>query len=214
MKRFTPIAAALALLAASASAQSPAATVRLAVAPESKVLLEGDSNLHGWHCNTSSFDATIEMDAAAIKAADAPLATALRSASVKIPIAKIDCGNDGLEKNLAKALKADASPTITYTMSSVEAAPADSAGLTTLKATGKVNVAGKDTTVTMLVRATRTPNGGIKAHGETELLMTSFGIKPPTAMLGTMRTKDKVVVKFELLVGPEVVAAALGGTEK
>ena len=30
------------------------------------------------------------------------------------------------------------------------------------------------------------------------LLMSDYGIKPPTMMLGTMRTKNEVLVKFDL----------------
>jgi hypothetical protein len=38
--------------------------------------------------------------------------------------------------------------------------------------------------------------------------MTDFGVKPPTALLGTLKTDNKVVVKFELVVGPETIIAA------
>jgi hypothetical protein len=49
---------ALFAIAGSASAQS----VRLAVAPESKLWIEGGSNLHGWSCKASSIDAMIDVD--------------------------------------------------------------------------------------------------------------------------------------------------------
>jgi hypothetical protein len=32
--------------------------------------------------------------------------------------------------------------------------------------------------------------------------MTDYGIKPPTAMLGTMRTGDAVVVRIEAALAP------------
>jgi hypothetical protein len=37
--------------------------------------------------------------------------------------------------------------------------------------------------------------------------MTAFAVKPPTAMLGAIKCGDEVKVKFELVVGPKVVAA-------
>jgi Cu/Ag efflux protein CusF len=36
--------------------------------------------------------------------------------------------------------------------------------------------------------------------------MTAFAVKPPTAMLGTIRCGDEVKVKFDLTVGPKVIA--------
>ena len=34
--------------------------------------------------------------------------------------------------------------------------------------------------------------------GEQPLLMTDFGVKPPSMFLGTVKTQDRIVVKFHL----------------
>jgi hypothetical protein len=39
------------------------------------------------------------------------------------------------------------------------------------------------------------------------MLMTDVGIKPPTALLGTMRTKNEIKVSFEVLLDKSVVVA-------
>ena len=44
------------------------------------------------------------------------------------------------------------------------------------------------------------PDGSIALTGSLSLLMTDFGVEPPTAMLGMMKTADQVTVKFELRV--------------
>ena len=36
--------------------------VRLAVGPDSKLWIEGGSNLHDWSCKASAIDATIDVD--------------------------------------------------------------------------------------------------------------------------------------------------------
>jgi len=51
----------------------------------------------------------------------------------------------------------------------------------------------------------------IRAEGALPLLMTDFGVKPPTALLGTLRTANKITVKFSLFVGPQALSAALAG---
>jgi hypothetical protein len=40
--------------------------------------------------------------------------------------------------------------------------------------------------------------GVLHARGTRDLLMTDFGIKPPTMFMGMLKTHDKVVVTIEL----------------
>ena len=40
----------------------------------------------------------------------------------------------------------------------------------------------------------------MSVQGQTQLLMTDFGIKPPTAMLGMLTTDPKVTVSFETVL--------------
>jgi hypothetical protein len=40
--------------------------------------------------------------------------------------------------------------------------------------------------------------------------MSDFGMKPPTAMLGTVKTGDDVTVRFEWTLGPAAGAAGAG----
>jgi hypothetical protein len=54
--------------------------------------------------------------------------------------------------------------------------------------------------------AIRQADGSIKATGTVPVKMTAFQMKPPTAMLGAIRCGDEVKVKFDLVVGPKVIA--------
>ena len=42
--------------------------------------------------------------------------------------------------------------------------------------------------------------------GELPLLMTDFGIKPPSFMFGALKVGNEVKVKFTLKAGPELLA--------
>ena len=205
MKRyFTSLAlSALFTIAGSASAQS----VRLAVAPDSKLWIEGGSNLHGWSCKASSIDAMIDVDEAFLKSASP---TQLKKVQVKVPVRNLKCGHGGMDGNLYKALKADASPDISYILGSFDVVPG-AGDVFTVKSVGTLKIAGAEKTVNMDVSATKLADGSIRADGEVPLLMTDFGVKPPTAMFGTLRTDNKVTVKFSLVVGPQVLTAAVAG---
>jgi polyisoprenoid-binding protein YceI len=192
---------ALLTIAGSASAQS----IRLAVNPDSKLWIEGGSNLHGWSCKASSIDATIDVDEAFVKSTSPTL---LKKVQVKVPVRNLKCGHGGMDNNLYKALKANDSPDISYILGSFDVVPGAGDAFT-VKSVGTLNIAGTEKTVNMDVSATKLADGSIRADGELPLLMTDFGVKPPTAMLGTLRTDNKVTVKFSLLVGPETLTAAL-----
>jgi polyisoprenoid-binding protein YceI len=191
---------ALFTIAGSASAQS----VRLAVGPDSKLWIEGGSNLHGWSCKASSIDAMIEVDEAFLKSTSPTL---LKKLQVKVPVRNLKCGHGGMDNNLYKALKADDVPEISYILGTFDVV-AGALDSFTVKSVGTLKVAGTEKTVNMDVTASKLADGSVRAEGELPLLMTDFGVKPPTAMFGTLRTDNKIIVKFSLLVGPETLTAA------
>jgi polyisoprenoid-binding protein YceI len=113
-----------------------------------------------------------------------------------------------MDDNLYKALKADETSEISYILATFDAAPGD-ADAFTLKTNGTLAIAGKENKLTMDVVATRLPDGTVKATGMVAIKMTDFGIKPPTAMFGTLRTGDEVRVNYALTVGAKAIAAAI-----
>lgn len=200
----------LALLVSSATVAGAQGTARVAVAPDSKLWIEGTSNLHGWSCKATSLDAAIELDAAtATQVAVAP-PKALKRVQVKVPVKSIKCGHGGMDDNLYKALKADGSPDISYIMATFDAAPGEAKDIFTLHTIGTLTIAGKENELTMDVVATRMPDGTVKATGVVPIKMTDFGIQPPTAIFGRLKTGNEVKINFELSVGAKAIAAAAG----
>jgi polyisoprenoid-binding protein YceI len=196
----------LALVGSLAQAQSSA--VSLAVRPDSKLWIEGGSNLHEWSCKASAFDASIVVDPTFAKqTSDVP--KFLQRVEIRVPVSNLKCGHGQMDKNLLKALKADAAPTITYILGTFDVDPAKTKDVVSLKTAGTLRVAGQESSVRMNVSATWLADGSVKAVGTLPILMTEFGIKPPTALLGTLKTDNKVIVKFELVVGPETIIAAI-----
>jgi polyisoprenoid-binding protein YceI len=191
-----------------AGSVATAQSVRLAVGPESKLWIEGGSNLHDWSCMASAIDAQVEADEAILKTT--PVPALLKKVSVKVPVRNLKCGNGRMDDNLYKALKADDAPQISYILGTFEVVP-DSGSSYTLKTVGSLTIAGTERTVDMNVVTKRLDDGSLRADGELALKMTDFGVKPPTALLGTLRTHDDVTVKFQLLVGPQALSAAAAG---
>jgi polyisoprenoid-binding protein YceI len=65
---------------------------------------------------------------------------------------------------------------------------------------GKLTIAGVTRDVAFDVQGSRDPHGKYTLIGQAPIKMTHYGIKPPTAMMGTIRTGDDVKVTFRWVV--------------
>jgi polyisoprenoid-binding protein YceI len=197
-------------LVASVATVAGAQDTRVSVGSESKLWVEGTSNLHGWSCKATTLDASIDLDAAlAAQIATAP-PKALKRVEVKVPVKSLKCGHDAMDNNLYKALKANESTDISYILATFEAVPGDVKDTFTLHTVGSLTVAGAENKIAMDVIASRLPDGSVMAKGVVPIKMTDFGIKPPTAIFGRLKTGNEVKVNFELTIGAKAIAAAAG----
>jgi hypothetical protein len=199
------------------SQEAPTApgTVRLVVRPESKLWLEGTSNLHAWSCKATALDAAIDVDSSyttteVARGDIAGAAKLVKRVETKVPVRSLKCGHDGMDKNLYKALKASDASQVHYILGTFNVVPGGTKDSVTVEVAGTLTVAEVERPITMTVTAERLDDGAVRARAAVPILMTDFGIKPPTALLGTLRTGNKVFVKFELLVGPQTTVAAAG----
>ena len=120
----------------------------------------------------------------------------LESVTLTLPVTSLKSGKGGLDKNLYKALNAERNPTITFVMMTYDATPKGDAFDAVITGLLTVNGVAKE----VKAEATMTPDGkgGLKAVGSAAMKMTDFGVKPVTALLGTIRTGDAITVKFDL----------------
>lgn len=175
-KTLAIMAIALAAVAASADRYAPATG--------SSVKVEGTSTLHAWTMEGSTISGEIS---------DSPA-----KAVVKIPVTSIKSEHGKMDKIMADALKAKTHPEIRFELT--EAALPNTDASFTLKAKGKLTIAGVTRDVTLDVQGTKNADGRYTLTGTTPLKMTAFGIKPPTAMLNTIKTGDDVKVTFRWVV--------------
>jgi len=201
----TPITLALvAFLAMTARAQSVA---ELNVGDDSRVWIEGTTNVNSWNCSATAVDATIAVQVAFREDPDFP--RYLKRVQVRVPVSALKCGHAQMEKSLRRALKADdaAGPSfITATFEAVRDG-SDSTNALTVNTIGELAIAGRENSVKMDVGTSRLADGTIEARGAVPILMSDFGIEPPRALLGAVRANNRVIVRFAMRLGPEVVAA-------
>jgi polyisoprenoid-binding protein YceI len=127
---------------------------------------------------------------------------AISGLRVTVPVAGLRSGQDGLDKNLVQAARAAQHPEITFQLEpqSATAMPSGSGARVTTR--GALTVNGTTRQIDVAMDVVPGPEG-LVVTGSEELLMSEYGIKPPTMMLGALKTDDKVTVHFRLVLGVE-----------
>ena len=194
----------VAFLAMTAHAQSVA---ELAVGDDSQVWIEGTTNINSWSCSATAVDATIAVEVAFKEDPDFP--RYLKSVQVRVPVSALKCGHAPMERSLRHALRADDGVGAGYITATFEAVRdgSDATNALVVSTVGALAIAGRENAVKMDVGTTRLADGTIEARGTVPILMSDFGIEPPTALFGAVRAANRVVVRFAMRLGPEVVAA-------
>lgn len=197
------------LPAQAAAPDSSAAPLAVTLGPGSTLWLDGTSTIHEYESRTSETKIAFKRDSAAPQPADAASFEALirssgvRHVDVHVPVLSLRSKKSGLDKNLWKALKADDHPAIRCQLARYTVKSSAAGGDTLqIRAEGTLEVAGRTRPITLDARAWRAPTG-IWIAGSQPLLMSDFGIKPPTMMMGTLRVADRVTVHYRLLLTPK-----------
>jgi polyisoprenoid-binding protein YceI len=205
MRKTLLTVSALMTAAAAAGAQN-ASAVRLRLDPGSELTIEGTSSLHAFHCKTNKIMAYVDVDPGYTKDLT-KIARPITSVKVNIVVRTLSCGNGQMDKNMYETLKADQNPVIKYTLSGYDILDGTlSSSAFAAKTKGTLLVAGREKPIEMKISAERIGQSKTVATGEDDLLMTDFGIKPPSFMFGSLKVGNEIKVKFTLKAGPELLA--------
>jgi polyisoprenoid-binding protein YceI len=100
-----------------------------------------------------------------------------------------------MNNNTYKALKADNDPEISMVLMN----QIKSVKLSGPAVSSRINltIAGVTKAVDMPVTATGQKNGNVVFEGSKSIKMTDYGITPPVALFGTMKTGDEITIHFK-----------------
>lgn len=197
-------------LAAALLAAALPALAQIAVAPGGSLRIEGDSTLHKWSSTATAVSMTFTLaDGAPQGLSEAIKAAKVSGLDVKISVAGLKSGESGLDKNMRKSMDAEKFPDVLYKLGKYELAKPTAAGAVAAKTTGELTIAGRTKTVTMDVEFTLGA-GAPEVKGSCTLNMSDFGIKPPSLMLGAIKVRDPVTIRFDLVLKPQDAAKKTG----
>ena len=165
---------------------------RYTLSSEYTVTIHGTSNLHNWDEKVGSVSGEGAVDLNADGAYD------VNTLDIKMEVHSIksDMGSI-MNNNTYKALKADANPQIILTLSEPLKGLQMRGGEKTVSAKVNLTIAGVTRPVTMLVKIAMLEGKKLSVEGSQVITMTDYGIKPPTALLGTLKTGNEITINFK-----------------
>ncbi len=148
----------------------------------SEILIDGTSNIHDWTIEANEFDGELLVYEN----------QNIKSLSLNVPVKHLESGKNSMNKNTYEALKEEEHPKISFVLNKVEKDGE------TYKASGKLSIAGHTKSVSIPISYNENGNNkSIKA--DYSINMVDYGVEPPTALFGTIKTGKSVTVKVNLI---------------
>jgi len=154
------------------------------------ITIKGTSTLHDWKMDVKAYTSDLHVAQNGTAASIDNVTFSCRTTDLKSESSLMD-------KKAYEALKSGNFPEIKFEgISKTDIVLNDNKFSGNLK--GILNIAGKAETVTIPFSGSVDGNNTINIVAEADLAMSSFNITPPTAMLGTLKTGDKISISLSL----------------
>ena len=153
----------------------------------SKLLVTGTSTIHDWDVNAEKFSCETTL-----KKVDANTVS-INNIDFKCQAEEVKSHNRIMDSKTHDAIKAEKYPVITFRLANpvnVQSA----GGQATVK--GMLTIAGKTQAVNVASHFGFKNDQTFTVTGEVPLKLSDFGIDPPTAMMGALKTGNEVVIKY------------------
>ena len=170
---------ALFLVAGIAGAQSKYTTKSF------QLLINGTSNVHDWSSKATIVNVTGDF------LVNNNIPEKINSATVRVQTKSLKSTKDSdlMDDRTHSTLKADKFPEIVYVFTKVINVQ-QSGGETIMNVSGNLTMCGVKTLA----------NGDLEIKGSKKILMSTYGVKPPSFMLGAMKVGDEVTLTYDVIL--------------
>jgi polyisoprenoid-binding protein YceI len=156
----------------------------------------GTSNLHNWSMEDKDVSCTATFTYATAKST---IPTGLKTLTLSFPVHSLKSGKSGMDSKAYSALKAKDGGNIAFSSTSSTIIPG-AAGKFAVKSNGSLTIAGVTQPVVMDAACQVMADGTVSCTGTEKLKMSDYLIKPPTYMMGALKTGDALTIEFTLVV--------------
>jgi hypothetical protein len=155
----------------------------------------GTSNLHNWTMEAKGISCSAKFNF--LPGHGQP--ESLTALTLSIPVQDLKSGESGMDSRAYTALKAKQFNNIVFELISA-AITAGQKDQFQVKSMGNLSIAGVSKPVAMDAACLIDADGAITCSGSAKLKMTDYQIKPPTFMLGALKTGNDLTIDFKLVV--------------
>jgi polyisoprenoid-binding protein YceI len=157
------------------------------------ILLSGTSNIHDWtmKAKKGTVAASFTVDAH-------NKITTINNLSFTIPAKNLKSEHTGMDNNTYKALNTDKNPNITFVATSSTVTP--TGGNTyQINCQGRLTIAGTTKPTELVATGRYNPSdNSFTVTGVKKMKMTDYNVKPPTALLGTIKTGNEIAITYNV----------------
>ncbi|MFA6922713.1 MAG: YceI family protein [Bacteroidales bacterium] len=158
---------------------------------KSRIVIAGTSNLHDWEETITKFDGELVLNT------DEKVVKSYNSVNLNFYSVSISSGKSIMDNKTKEALKAEKFPVINFRSQQIKEVR-DMNNKKQVVVFGNLTIAGVTKYIDVGGFNTVTTDGGILFEGKKNINMSDFGIKPPTALMGTLVVGNKVSVIFNI----------------
>ena len=166
--------------------------------PKSRLWVEGASTLRAFECTTPGLAIAVDAEGSGATRAVLEAKQVVRAVTLTIPVAGIECGSGTMNEHMRTALKADEAPIIRFKLLTYETTRTSDGADGMMH--GTLTLGGAQHPVDVAATATSGGEGLLRIAGSYELAMSSFDLTPPSLMFGRIKVRDKVRVRFDIVL--------------
>ena len=157
------------------------------------ISLTGTSTLHDWEMKAATGTSEAEFTVGA----DGKI-TSLSKLSFTLPAVNLKSGHKAMDKNTYKALKTAANPNISFVLTSATVTSKGNNNYL-LNCNGTLTIAGSTKATDLVATAKYNPDDkSFTVTGVKKMKMTDYNVKPPTVMLGAIKTGNDISIAYNL----------------
>lgn len=157
------------------------------VVPESRVMVEGRTTLGSFRCESHTLEGRGLVHEGTVQG------------WLVIPVKSLDCGNEGMNRDLQNTLKANRYPEIRFEVEGVEDVVQDGQYAAHARALGRLFLAGVTREESIPVEGELLQDGRVRVRGWVSLRLSDFAITPPSVLWGLVRVHDEITVIVDLV---------------
>jgi polyisoprenoid-binding protein YceI len=160
-----------------------------------KITVSGNSTMHKWLSNVTKVNFTGDFSTT-----DGDFKK-INNALVKMEVKSMKSHQDSdlMDERTHKTLKAEKFPQITYEYLSTLSADIK-ADISNLKINGNLTIGGVSKPTELTLKITNLSNGDVQIRGSRKILMSNYGIKPPSFMAGAIKVDDEIEITFDVIL--------------